>query len=82
MINELRHWCSNRKLSLLCRAGFAILSVALAVSLLKDDDTPVLRLSMGPEMTRRHAVAVYLAQEAARNDLSIKLIQSMAQRIV
>ena len=76
MINQLRHWCSNRKFSLLCSAGFAVLGVALGVSLLKDNGTPVLRMSVGPEMTRRHAVAVYLAQEAARNDLSIKLVPS------
>ena len=76
MINQLRHWCSNRKFSLLCSTGFAVLGVALAVSLLKDNGTPVLRMSVGPEMTRRHAVAVYLAQEAARNDLSIKLVPS------
>ncbi len=76
MTNQLRHWGYNRKLSVLCGIVFAMLGVALAVSFLKDNETPVLRMSVGPEMTRRHAVAACLAEEAGRNDLSIKLIPS------
>ena len=38
-----------------------------------EQGTPILRLSAGPDSTRRHAVAVYLSEQAARNGLDIKL---------
>ena len=76
MTNPILRWINHRKLALLCSFGFAALSLWLAVPLLINHDTPVLRMSAGPASTRRYAVAAYLCEQAAQNDLSIKLVTS------
>jgi TRAP-type uncharacterized transport system substrate-binding protein len=53
--------------------GFAVLSVVLAFRLVLPDRIPPLRLSAGPEGTRRHAVAEMLAQHAAKDGLRITI---------
>ncbi|MBA4020641.1 MAG: hypothetical protein C0483_26070 [Pirellula sp.] len=73
MTKWLSRSTGNRKRAVLCSLGFAGLSLALAVPLLLPTATPSLRLSAGPDATRRHAVAVYLCEQAARNELSIEL---------
>lgn len=66
-------WFANHKYSLLCSLGFALLSVSLLTPLLIHRGTPTLRMSAGPDGTRRHAVAVYLAEQAARHHLAMNL---------
>ena len=77
MLNAMTPWIRrpavNRKLAVLCSMGFAVLSLVLAVPLLLPSVPPSLRLSAGPDATRRHAVAVYLCEQAAHNNLSIEL---------
>ena len=76
MANPIRRWITNHALSLLCSIICAALSLWFALTLLTNHDTPVLRMSAGPDSTRRHDIAAYLCQQAAKNDLSIKLLTS------
>ena len=69
----IRRPAGNRKLAVLCSIGFAGVSLALAVPLLLPTVPSSLRLSAGPGATRRHAVAAYLCEQAARNQLTIQL---------
>ena len=74
MTHPMLRWINDRKLAVLCSLGLAALSIWLAAPLLSKRDTPVLRMSAGPDSTRRQAVATYLCTQAAQNDLSIKLV--------
>lgn len=74
---RMLRWIADRKLSLLCSVGFGALSLSLAAPLLIHRGTPVLRMSAGPDGTRRHAVAVCLTEQAARNHLTIDLENSV-----
>ncbi|MFN9717933.1 MAG: TAXI family TRAP transporter solute-binding subunit [Planctomycetota bacterium] len=73
MIAErIRHCFTGRKWSLILSAGLAILSILL----LMDFENPRLRLSAGPNSTRRHAIAAWLCEQASKNDLSIDLLSN------
>lgn len=74
MFNQVCRWISGSRLSLLLTSCFALLSISLLISWWSDGRPPVLRMSAGPENTRRHTVAQYLVGEAARNKLPIELI--------
>jgi TRAP-type uncharacterized transport system substrate-binding protein len=63
----------NRKFAIGCSAGFAVLSLWLISTLYFEPETPVLRLSAGPESTRRHAVATWLSELSSQNNLDIDL---------
>jgi TRAP-type uncharacterized transport system substrate-binding protein len=76
MKNRILRWSHYHTLLLFCCVGFVALGVWLAVPRLIKQETPVLRMSAGPDSTRRHAVAVYLSEQAARNDLALKLVNS------
>lgn len=73
MTNHLLRWIADRRLTLLCSVGFAVFSLTLATPFLLDRGTPILRMSAGPDGTRRHAVAAYLTGQAALNGLTIEL---------
>jgi len=73
---ELIRRLVERKVAVLCSVGFGLLSFTLAMPLVQDEAPAVLRMSAGPETTRRHAVAAYLSEQAARNDLTIELLPS------
>ncbi len=64
----------ERKLAVFCSVGFGLLSLSLAMPLLSDQRPPALRMSAGPEATRRHAVAVYMSEQAAQNELTVELL--------
>ena len=74
MARSMLSWINHRTLAVLCSIGLAALSIWLAVPLLSNRETPVLRMSAGPDSTRRHAVATYLCTQAAQNGLSISLV--------
>lgn len=69
----IRSWSRGRVVALLCCVCFATLGSALAVSHWVRRQPPALRMSAGPELTRRHALTAYFCEKAARNDLSIEL---------
>lgn len=71
---EIIRRAGERKLAVLCSVGFGLLSLSLAMPLLRDETPAVLRMSAGPEATRRHAVATYLCEQAAQNDLTVDLL--------
>ena len=79
MIQDLQrrlaaHGLSSRRVLLIgCCLGFAALGLWLAAPLLLEHKTPVLRMSAGPEATRRHQVAAYFAREAARNGVVLRM---------
>jgi TRAP-type uncharacterized transport system substrate-binding protein len=73
MSRPIRLWSKGRALALLCFIGFVALGLGLTVSLLGEQQPPALRMSAGPESTRRHAIATYFREKAARNDLSVEL---------
>ena len=74
MSKHIVRWIIERRLPLLCTSGVAILGLCIGASLLVEPSTPVLRMSAGPDSTRRHTVAVYLSEQASRNGLDIKLV--------
>jgi TRAP-type uncharacterized transport system substrate-binding protein len=57
-------------LSIVC----AVVCLALAVSLVREESPPELRMSAGPEATRRHVLAQYFAEQAAEHHVAIKLL--------
>lgn len=73
MSRPTRLWSKRRILALLCFIGFAALGLGLAVSFWGQPQQPAVRMSAGPESTRRHALAAYFCEKAVRNDLSVEL---------
>lgn len=73
MIETLYRWTIDRKYSLLGCLVCAVLLYLLIGPWLFAGGDPVLRMSAGPDMTRRHAIAVYLSRQAAAHRLSIEL---------
>lgn len=73
---KIRHWLTSRKWALVCSCGFAVLCILLLVDSQLDSDDQEIRLSAGPAATRRHAVAVWLCEQAAQNDLTINLFDT------
>ena len=73
MANSIFRWTIDHTLPLLCSLGFATLTLWLAAPLLISPDTPLLHMSAGPDSTRRHAIAIYMSEQAAEHDLTIKL---------
>lgn len=73
MVNSIRRWVAGQTIAVLCSVGFAVLGLFLAAPLFIDQETPVLRMSAGPGSTRRHTIAEYIVEQAAQNDLTIKL---------
>jgi len=50
------------------------LSLSRLLPLMSSGEIPMLRMSAGPRLTRRHEVATYLAKEAARNGVLIDVV--------
>ena len=73
MINSLHRLFAGRRIAAICSVGFAVLGLFLAVPLFIDQETPILRMSAGPGSTRRHAIAEYIVEQSARNELTIQL---------
>lgn len=73
MKQRLGLWIAHRKQALLCSACLAALSLLLAARWWEAQTPRALRLSAGPEGTRRHAVAEYLCNRGAKNGLAIDL---------
>lgn len=69
----LSHWFRGRSPRVICSIAVGVLGLIVAVPLCFDQSTPVLRMSAGPESTRRHAVAKYMCAQAAKHDLKITL---------
>lgn len=67
-------WFNRRALAMVCCIGFAILGLTLAVTFWMQRKPPALRMSAGRESTRRHAMAAYFCEKAARNDISLELV--------
>lgn len=74
--NKIRRRFAGRTAAILCSVGFAVLGFTFLMPLIVDEPTPRLRLSAGPSATRRHAIAQYLAQQAAHHDLAVDLATS------
>lgn len=74
MVNRIRQWVGNCRLPLLLVSCCALLSISLLISWWSDSRPPILRMSAGPENTRRHTVAQYVVAEASHNGLPIELI--------
>jgi TRAP-type uncharacterized transport system substrate-binding protein len=64
---------ATRRIAVLCSIGFAVLGVWLATPLILDEPSAVLRMSAGPNSTRRQVIATYLSEQAADNELIVKL---------
>jgi len=73
MSEKLRAWVAGRKFTLLCSIALAALSLFLAVRWWMHETPSTLQMSAGPAGTRRHAVAEYLCNQAAKHDLTIDL---------
>jgi TRAP-type uncharacterized transport system substrate-binding protein len=73
MTDSMVRRITNRKTPLLCSVGLAALSIWLAAPLLVDQPIPVLRMSAGPDGTRRHTLANYLCEQAKQNNLAVTL---------
>lgn len=65
----------NRRtgLRVACGIGCGLACAFLATSLLWEPEVPPLRLSAGPTSTRRHAIAEFLAKQAAERGLTLEL---------
>jgi TRAP-type uncharacterized transport system substrate-binding protein len=66
-------WIAKRTIAVLLSVGFALLGVWLATPLIMDEPPAVLRMSAGPNSTRRQMIATYLSEQAADNELIVKL---------
>lgn len=73
MTEWLRRCAADRRIAVPCSLAFAALSAGLAFYLLQGPGKLSLRMSAGPEGTRRHDVAAYLGEQAAKNKLKIEL---------
>jgi TRAP-type uncharacterized transport system substrate-binding protein len=76
MFAPLLHWIYDRKVPLLACVLCVALSFPLASRFLFSGEDAVLRMSAGPNFTRRHAVADYVRRQAEANGLSIQLIEN------
>lgn len=77
MMNSTRHWNSSRSWIRLGSAGLGVLSLVLLARLLVARELPTLRMSAGPEGTRRHTVTTYLCEQAAQHELAINLVPTV-----
>lgn len=77
MIPILRRCLSMRVGISLGSAALAVLSVVLVTRLFIPHEMPTLRMSAGPEGTRRHAVTTYLCEQAAHHGVAIDLVPTV-----
>lgn len=73
MASVVFRWLKEHLWPLLGGAVFVVLAFWWLAPRLTPYGPPVLRMSAGPDQTRRHKVAAYLAQEAQRHQLTIEL---------
>ncbi len=66
-------WVLERKYAICVSVGCAAVCLALAIPLLQETKTPSIRMSAGPESTRRHQIAEYFCEQAAMHKLAITL---------
>lgn len=66
----------DRAVPWICGAGLVLAFLVFASWMVADSKPPAIRLSAGPEFTRRHAVAEYLCRKAADHDLTIRLVNN------
>ena len=59
-----------------CGLVFATVCLVCAGWIFAKDEIPTIRMSAGPEQTRRHSVAKYLCEQAANHNLKIQLLAS------
>lgn len=59
-----------------CGLVFATVCLVGAGWIFAKEETPSIRMSAGPEQTRRHSVAKYLCQQAVNHNLKIQLLAS------
>ncbi len=71
--NFARRSIANRKIAVVCSVAFALLGVWLATPFIIDEPPAVLRMSAGPNSTRRQMIATYLSEQAADNELIVEL---------
>lgn len=73
MTDRLRRFVSERTRTTVLSVVLAALCLALVAQLIVRRDPPALRISAGPEGTRRHSVVEYLRDQAAEHRLRIEL---------
>lgn len=76
LVNKTGNWLCARKVAILLSLICATVCLTLVLSLLHEAQTPELRMSAGPEGTRRHQLAQYFCDQAADHKLSIRLAPS------
>ena len=76
MAMSILRWAAGRKLALLFSFGFAILGLALALPVFMNRMPPKIRMSAGPDGTRRHAIAAYMCEQASQHKLAIDLVNN------
>jgi len=74
MITIVRRCLTMRVWITLGSAGLAVISLVLVTRLFMAPELPTLRMSAGPDGTRRHAVTTYLCEQAAHHGLAIDLV--------
>jgi TRAP-type uncharacterized transport system substrate-binding protein len=79
--NGIWSWVRERKLAVLLSLGCAAVSLALAIPLLKETKTPEVRMSAGPTSTRRHQLAEYFCEQAAANNVTVKLTANAGSEV-
>ena len=73
---RIRHFLTSWRWRLISSIGFAILCILFLLPPLIDFENPQIRLSAGPNATRRHAVATWLCEQASRSDLLIDILDN------